>query len=302
MAESPYHRGSVSVQQRAGVSHIAERNGRGITDHLPEVAREFLASARLLVVGHDDDGGMWCSAVTGAPGFVANPDDHTVAIDFTRSNGLNAAVAVGRRVGLLALEPSTRRRMRVNGTTAAAPAGQMWIAVEQVFSNCPKYITSREIAPVVAARAASAHVTTGSTLTASQRRTIALADTAFVSTTAPASAGGSVDASHRGGEPGFLRIHDERHLSWDDLPGNAMFLTLGNLALDPRAGLLVIDWSTGASIELSGHAHTEWHGPGDREVHFEIDRVRETTFAERPQPNDADALRDRQRLVSRSTQ
>jgi predicted pyridoxine 5'-phosphate oxidase superfamily flavin-nucleotide-binding protein len=56
------------------------------------------------------------------------------------------------------------------------------------------------------------------------------ADT-FFAATAHASRG--TDASHRRGNPGFAKVLDETTLRIPDYPGNSMFNTLGNLAVDP---------------------------------------------------------------------
>jgi hypothetical protein len=85
--------------------------------------------------------------------------------------------------------------------------------------------------------------------------------------------------SHKGGNPGFLRAPSARELTWRDYPGNAMFLTLGNIALDPRAGLLFVDWSTGTVLQLTGEAHTEFGEDGERRVRFTVREVVETPAA-----------------------
>jgi hypothetical protein len=54
-----------------------------------------------------------------------------------------------------------------------------------------------------------------------------------------------------------------------------MFLSLGNLELSPEAGILVVDWRTGGTLQLTGRAHVEWAAPGERTVRFEVDEVRE---------------------------
>lgn len=61
-----------------------------------------------------------------------------------------------------------------------------------------------------------------------------------------------------------------------------MFQTLGNIALDPRVGLLFIDWESGSVLQLTGRAHTVWDEeqiaswPGaERVVDVEIDGVKE---------------------------
>src|SRR5947208_2450453 len=74
------------------------------------------------------------------------------------------------------------------------------------------------------------------------------------------------DASHRGGDPGFVHL-DGDDLWWDDLPGNNMFNSLGNIAANNEAALLFLDFDTGARLHLSGRADIEWRGT-DRRVRF----------------------------------
>ncbi len=69
-----------------------------------------------------------------------------------------------------------------------------------------------------------------------------------------------VDVSHRGGKPGFVRVDDARTLSAPDFIGNFFFNTLGNLTLNPRAGLLFIDFENGDLLYLAVTAEILWDG------------------------------------------
>jgi hypothetical protein len=89
-----------------------------------------------------------------------------------------------------------------------------------------------------------------------------------------------MDASHRGGNPGFVQVVNERRLVWPDYSGNSMFQTLGNLAVDPHAGLLFMDFAGGGTLQLTGRARLGWDTDGamelpgaERLVQFEIDEV-----------------------------
>jgi ferredoxin-NADP reductase len=70
-----------------------------------------------------------------------------------------------------------------------------------------------------------------------------------------------MDASHRGGDPGFVRVESETRISFPDYAGNNHFNTIGNLVLDPRVGLLFVDFSTGGMLQLTGRAEITWEGP-----------------------------------------
>ncbi|MFJ7774814.1 pyridoxamine 5'-phosphate oxidase family protein [Streptomyces yangpuensis] len=266
-----YHWGSLAVQERVGVRGPAEHVGRSIGTGIRDVAAAFLELQPHLVVGAADDAGrMWATLLTGSPGFVRATGAHRVAVTGGPPAGdplAGALVTAGTRVGTIALDPRTRRRMRLNGTLTATPRG-FAVEAEQVFANCPKYLQQRQPLEHVADGAGVVHL--GDALTPGQVRTVRGADTFFVTTTAE---GDGVDASHRGGLPGFVEVLSPVELAWPDYAGNAMFLTLGNLMTDPRAGLLFPDWESGAVLQLSGRARTEFAPDGGRRTRFRVESV-----------------------------
>src|SRR5262249_32200442 len=148
----------------------------------------------------------------------------------------------------------TRRRMRLNGRAEVREEGGFYIHAEQVYANCPKYIQARgwELAGVKQRRG---EVRRSEVLDAEQKRLIEKADTFFIASRHPEK---GADASHRGGNPGFVRVLDEKRLVWPDYSGNNMFQTLGNIVENPNAGLLFIDFHNGDVLQLSGKAEVIW--------------------------------------------
>ncbi len=67
-----------------------------------------------------------------------------------------------------------------------------------------------------------------------------------------ADGGRDVDVPHRGGKAGFVRVDQDGILSIPDFSGNSFLNTLGNLLLNPKAGLVFIDFETGDLVKLSG--------------------------------------------------
>lgn len=59
---------------------------------------------------------------------------------------------------------------------------------------------------------------------------------------------------HRGGPPGFLHVLDEHTLAFADFAGNRQYITLGNLADNPRAQLFLIDYTERARVKIWGEA------------------------------------------------
>ncbi|MBT2231239.1 pyridoxamine 5'-phosphate oxidase family protein [Nonomuraea sp. NEAU-A123] len=264
------HPGEVAVQRRAGVRG-GELGSSRTRPEIPEVAAAFLRQQRLLVAGAADDlGRLWASVLTGPAGFASPEDDRTIVVRALPGapDPLHGLFAGERDLGLLAIEPHTRRRMRVNGT--AVQAGEALVVwTEQVYSNCPKYIQTRE--PTTAPGGIPASLGTGTTLTARHQAWIGAADTFFIATGAEKL---GADVSHRGGNPGFVKVTGPGSLVFPDYAGNSMYMTLGNLEVNPAAGLLFVDWERGETLHLTGRALVDWD-PGDvpgaqRLVRFEL--------------------------------
>ncbi|WP_411079890.1 pyridoxamine 5'-phosphate oxidase family protein [Streptomyces sp. cmx-18-6] len=290
-----YHHGEIAVQERAGFVRPAGQAHGSIDNTVPPVAAAFLAQQPFIVMGGTDERGrIWATQLTGEPGFLTVPEPHTLNIGALPPPedplaGLLAGAGSGvggepARIGMIGIEPATRRRMRMNGRAFRDGDG-LRVELDQVISNCPKYIQKRDHHPVTETGSpASSRTAVDSTeLSPGQQRTLRAADTFFVAT---ASDRGDADASHRGGNPGFVQVLSPRLLRWPDYAGNAMFLTLGNLELNPAAGLFVPGWETGASLHLTGSARTVWdeeevarHPGAQRLVEFEITAVREISAA-----------------------
>ncbi|MFD0905317.1 pyridoxamine 5'-phosphate oxidase family protein [Actinomadura sediminis] len=254
MAADVYHEGERAAQRRAGLLDQGGFSGRAIRAEIPEVASKFLAQQPMLVLGAADGRGrLWATLLTGRPGFLRADDDRTLTVDARTGpdDPLHDRLSGPAPVGMLAIEPSRHRRMRMNGRAVPTARG-LRVTLDQVYSNCPKYIQKREPRwePAAPGRPERSNALTGD-----QRRWITGADTFFIAT---ADREGNADVSHRGGAPGFVESVSPTVLRWPDYVGNAMFNTLGNLEVQPRAGLLFPDWRTGAVLQLTGTARTDW--------------------------------------------
>ena len=80
---------------------------------------------------------------------------------------------------------------------------------------------------------------------------IALQRSLFMAT---ANLAGQPYVQHRGGPPGFLRMLDEHTLGFADFVGNRQYITLGNLAENPKAQLFLIDYAARRRIKIWGEA------------------------------------------------
>ena len=273
-----YHEGELAVQKRAGAFDPADLEGNGLGSALDSRAAAFLGLQPWAVIAAlDRDSQVWTSPVHGPPGFLRVADERTLAIHASLPSGDPLAGRFRREseLGMLVLDPRTRRRMRINGRAQQTAGGPLVLRTREVFANCPKYIQRRELAGAVSSGRTG--VLSMFALTAGQRERIARADTFFIGSMHAAA---GIDCSHRGGNPGFVRVLGERRLAVPDYSGNNMFQTLGNLSLDPRAGLLFIDFETGRTLQLTGTATILWDTASLREwpgaqrlVELEISQV-----------------------------
>jgi predicted pyridoxine 5'-phosphate oxidase superfamily flavin-nucleotide-binding protein len=253
-----FHEGERAVQRRAGVEEIAARVGRGVVNAIaPDHARFLAGQPFVVIAGADGDERLWASPLVGGVGFARALDERTVLLAAALGDDDPLAAAFdgpAARIGILAIEAHTRLRIRLNGTARRTDEGIL-VAVEESFGNCPKYIQRR--LPVQALDpSAAAPASSGDALSPGQVALVRSADTFYI---ASAHAERGADASHRGGRPGFVEADDDGGaLRFPDYAGNRMFQTLGNLAVDPRAGLLFLDWRTGDALQVSGRATIVW--------------------------------------------
>lgn len=267
----PFHDGELEVQRRAGLSDEAQAVGRIVSPFLVPAAARFLATQRLAVVASLDASGQpWASILSGPAGFLRAVDERLLRAEAVPADDdpLASNLRARPELALLVLDPETRRRMRLSGRGMQAEDA-VFLLTDQVYGNCPKYIHRRRPSgDTVAARGPAVRSTR---LGERQGAWIAGADTLFVASFHPE---GGADASHRGGDAGFVRVLDDRRLAIPDYTGNAMFNTLGNLLEYPRAGLLFVDFASGDTLQIAGRAEIAFEP--QREIAFEVQEVRET--------------------------
>ena len=275
-----YHEGELAVQARAGVGReglCAEEMYHPAMG--PGVAR-FLASQQIAALSTmDREGRVWASLRSGPPGFLRAIDGLTLEIGGQShpEDPLLANLATIAAAGALVINLTTRQRVRINGDAWVTDTGPLRMTVHQVYGNCPQYIQAREAKGERISHHSPAR--RGDTLNDRWKHWLETADTFLLATAHPAS---GLDASHRGGKPGFVRVENDKRFLFPDYRGNRMFNSLGNISSYSKAGLLFVDFESGAGLQLSGTASILWEDariadfPGaQRLVAVDIERVLE---------------------------
>ncbi len=264
---SPFHAGELAVQERVGVRETMAPWGRKVVrTWMPDQHRAFYAQLPFVVAAaRDEEDRPWVTLLTGKPGFIQSPDASTLAIrgGALPGDALEQSLGAGTELGLLGIELETRRRNRVNGTVVETGDGYLGVEVGQAFGNCPQYITEREwrAVDISPAEASSVRYTE---LTPAMQEWIRRADTFFIGSGhrgATNSESSGMDASHRGGPAGFVRVESPTRLVFPDYAGNNHFNTIGNLVLDPRVALLFVDFETGNLLQITGRASIDFDSP-----------------------------------------
>ena len=259
----PFHEGERLAQELAGERALADKHAVILRGEIEPRARPFLAEQRVLAAAvADADGALWASLLAGEPGMARTTDGRGVELDLARiaqvaDDPFWRLATPGADIGLLAIDLSHRRRLRINGRVTGRSEAAMHIEVRESYPNCPKYIEPREVSAAGRASegAGGADVAHGEALGDAQRRLVERTDTVFV---ASRHSQRGADASHRGGPAGFVRVVAPRTLEIPDYAGNGMHNTLGNLLVEPRVGLVFLDFAGGRMLQVTGRAEVRF--------------------------------------------
>ncbi|MGK7956110.1 MAG: pyridoxamine 5'-phosphate oxidase family protein [Crocosphaera sp.] len=268
---SKYHEGEIEIQEITGERNAAIQNAGVISDSIIPGAVPFVAQQSMVILSKREENAVWISMLTGTQGFCkVDAERKSVNISLPpyrkiEQNPVFSELETQDRIGGLFIELSTRRRLRVNGHIGEKTEAHFVLNVEEAYSNCPQYIQRRTVNDVQDTEREETAFTqdTGHTFEETITSVVENADTLFVGSASP---DGKVDASHRGGNPGFIQIIDDQTLRIPDYKGNSMFNTFGNLYLNPVCGLLILDFENHLQYHLSGQAKLELNVPGTEDL------------------------------------
>lgn len=260
----PFHQGEIEIQEMLGERSTALLNGRLYEDTIIGPAHKFLSQMFFFVLSTEGTDGISITVLLGESGFIeVSLDGKHLLLDLRRikesgTDPVLSSLQESKKVGGLAIDLATRRRLRINGHVKSLSDSRLTLEVDESYPNCPKYIQKRTIVssenpvgnqPFIAQ--------TGLKLLDKQIELIQRADTFFVGSSNP---GGNLDASHRGGNPGFVKIQSNSILRIPDYPGNSLYNTFGNLKLNKNSGLVFWDFENALVLHLTGEAILDFSG------------------------------------------
>jgi ferredoxin-NADP reductase/predicted pyridoxine 5'-phosphate oxidase superfamily flavin-nucleotide-binding protein len=253
---SPGHEGELTLQRAVGAVDMMEGVGQRQMSRtwMPDQHREFYSQLPFVVLGAvDRRGDVWATLRTGQPGFMNSPTPEILQIKLEPqpNDPAHEGMQPGDAIGMLGIELHTRRRNRMNGNVLRELDNGIEIVVTQAYGNCPRYINLRQYDFVEETVDIAQELTATDPLI---RRMVTSADSFYVATYVVLDGQKQVDASHRGGKAGFVRMEEDGSLTVPDFSGNLFFNTLGNILLNPRAGLTFISFENGDLLQMTGTA------------------------------------------------
>ena len=248
-----FHKGEIAVQQKVGEEVTASSVGRIISNKIPKRVNRFIEEQPMIIVSSTDKfDNIWTSVLFGNPGFTSVIDEGTISIKKTNIYSTNTDIFFDNtkehgEIGTLFIELSTRRRFRINGTMQLTD-NTIKVSVQEAYPNCPKYIQQRVVNVPNDYKERNAVIESGITINQQIKDWIIYSDTFFIGSKSDTN---KLDASHRGGNKGFIEIIEDT-LKIPDYKGNSMYNTLGNIHQNLKAGLLFIDFQKGRILQLTG--------------------------------------------------
>ena len=290
-----FHSGELAAQAHAGVHEEIEKlAAKFIRPIFIQQHQEFFNQLPFIVVAAYDENGLpWVTLLAGRPGFITFDDEQhlRIASQPVKGDALQHSLRAGNPLGVIGLAYETKRRNRANGVLVETDQQSLLFKVSQSYGNCPQYIATKNwhfnppsFAP---------QVQESSQLTAHMKQWIETSDSFYIGssnrsymTSDGVKTHCDMDASHRGGDAGFVKVVSESELVIPDYSGNNFFNTIGNIILNPKVGLLFIDFETGDLLQITAHAKIEWesvepsqHPLAQRLIKFQIDKIVSLKFS-----------------------
>lgn len=249
---SVYHDGEKYIQEQMGVTAKANSLSSMIHNDIPIAAAQFLATLDFCVITFSiNNKELHNSIVFGFESFIKILNTKEMLIDLENKSFIPKDIYENEKIsiGFIGLDFENRMRIRINGT-GKIEDNKLHLYINEVYSNCPKYINDRETIGKLDFLNDS-NLTKYTTLENDCKKILSHADTFFLSSIHE---NNGADISHKGGEKGFLRVISPKILEFEDFQGNNMYNTLGNIHINPNVSIILIDFTSNDILHITGIA------------------------------------------------
>lgn len=240
-----YHEGQRAVQREANSIICADKLSTWVGP-----VTQYVSIADLIVLASPDGADLRVGAVSGPPPLAAARETgEEIVVELPRE--LLHQLPAERPCGGIVINPADARRSRISGVLTDT-GDHLELECGLAFTNCRKYMAPTQ------STGAQRHVGPAESISVGLddpwiRQVVSQGETAFLVSLTP---DGSADVSHRGGQPGFLHFDPVTGtINWTEYLGDGMFVSTGNLRVNGRFALIVLDLERGDAARLDGEAH-----------------------------------------------
>ena len=250
-----FHEGEYHIQEVMSVTKSADALSSMIKDTIPKIASYFLEDLYFCVLAissKNDD--IFTSVVYDNKSFIKIINNNTFSISLRNKSHIPNSFFKEKilNIGIIGLEFSSAKRIRINGK-AEIINNEIIVLIDEIYSNCPKYIKKRFLQKKMKLLDKPS-IKKENELNQSLINIISNSDTFFL---ASGHKEKGLDISYKGGEKGFVKVNSSKQLFFDDMPGNNLYNTLGNIYTNPYINMFFIDFENNHTYNIFGKASIE---------------------------------------------
>lgn len=250
-----FHEGEYHIQEKMSVAKNADTLSSMIKDTIPSIASVFLEKLRFCVITFStQEDNIFTSSLYSDRIFIKIIDKNSISINIKNRTYIPNIFFKEElvNIGMIGLDFASAKRIRINGK-AKIFNDELIITINEIYSNCPKYIKRRFLQEKLKVLDKTS-ISTSIELNENFTHIISSADTFFLSS---GHKNKGLDVSYKGGEKGFVKVVSSKKLQFDDLPGNNLFNTLGNIHTNPYINMFFIDFKNYHTYNIIGKAIIE---------------------------------------------
>jgi predicted pyridoxine 5'-phosphate oxidase superfamily flavin-nucleotide-binding protein len=243
-----FHEGEDHIQEVMSVKQKANTLTSMIKDSIPKIAADFLRALKFCVITLNtkpDD--LFSTVIYNHATFIEVLDYKKISIKINHKSHIPESFFNEEilNIGMIGLEHSSAKRIRINGK-AKIIDNQIIIDINEIYSNCPKYIKRRILEDnfkILDKETVNKKLELNQDLITM----ISNADEFYL---ASGHKEKGLDISYKGGEKGFVKVLSSKQLQFDDLPGNNLYNSLGNIYTNPYINMFFIDFENNNTYNI----------------------------------------------------
>lgn len=247
-----FHEGEYHIQEIMGVRKSSDTLSSMIKDTIPPIASEFLKNLNFCIITistKEDD--LFTSTVYSIDNYIEVLNQSQICISLKNHSYIPKEFYNAKyiNIGMIGLNFEKAMRIRINGK-GHIKENKLYLSIDEIYSNCPKHIKKRVLQKETKSFDAK-DIIKEKFLSKEVIKIISDIDTFFIATSHKEK---GLDVSHKGGNKGFLKVLTTNQLLFEDMPGNNLYNSIGNIYTNPNINIFFIDFKNNDTCHIKGTA------------------------------------------------